>query len=303
MKKNTWITEHFTPHEKHLHQLKHTIVSTRTKFQKAILADSHSFGRCLILDGEMQSAQSDEFIYHESLVCPALMLHKQPADVLIMGGGEGATTREVLRYKKLRRVVTVDIDGEVVDFCIKYLKPWHQGAFSNPKSELIIGDARAYVFETGKKFDVIISDLPSPIEGGPAYTLYTVEFYRKLKSILKPGGIFALQAGSGNPLQIKFHKMLYRTLKQVFSDVYAYYSYIPSFDVPWAFMACGDGIKPAKLSAGEINRRIAGRLTGKLSFYDGYTHLGLFNTPKYMRKYLDEEKNVITEKKPVYFFK
>src|SRR5690242_15705923 len=95
---DNWFTERFTPHESHSHQIKKTLVQTQTQFQKAILADSFSFGRCLILDGEMQSAQLDEFIYHECLVQPAMISHPNPKEVLILGGGEGATVREILRH-------------------------------------------------------------------------------------------------------------------------------------------------------------------------------------------------------------
>src|SRR5258708_37555548 len=131
-----WFTERFTPHESHSHHIKKTLIQTKTQFQNAILADSHSFGRCLILDGEMQSAQLDEFIYHECLVQPALVLHAKPKDVLILGGGEGATVREILRHPSVQRVTMVDIDGEVVDFCKEYLTEWHQGTLDHAKTRL-----------------------------------------------------------------------------------------------------------------------------------------------------------------------
>ena len=94
--------------------LKEYFVRTKTRFQRVVLADTYSFGRCLILDGELQSAQRDEFIYHESLVQPAMTLHPRPRDILILGGGEGATVREILRHPSVRRVTMVDIDGDVV---------------------------------------------------------------------------------------------------------------------------------------------------------------------------------------------
>src|SRR5262245_14779957 len=99
-----WFTERFSPYESHSHRLKRKIVQTKTAFQNAVLVDSNAFGRCLILDGEMQSAQSDEFIYHECLVHPALVTHPEPKNILILGGGEGATIREILRHPSVRRV-------------------------------------------------------------------------------------------------------------------------------------------------------------------------------------------------------
>jgi spermidine synthase len=297
-----WFTERFTPHESHSHHIKKTIIKTQTKFQKAILADSYSFGRCLILDGEMQSAQLDEFIYHECLVQPALVLHPNPKKVLILGGGEGATVREILRHPSVQQVTMVDIDGEVVDFCKKYLEEWHQGTLTHPKTRLIIDDARKFVLETDEKFDVIISDLPTPIEGGPAYQLYTLEFYKIMITRLTKDGLFIAQAGSGSLLQIHFHSVLSNTLRQLFKVVRPFYAFVPSFDVPWAFLLASQKSDPRKLTAKAIDQRL-GKRHAQLKFYDGEAHEGLFRIPKYLRAHLDREDQVITETKPVFFFK
>ena len=297
-----WFTERFTPHESHSHQIRRTLIQTRTRFQNAVLVDSHSFGRCLILDGEMQSAQLDEFIYHECLVQPAMVLRKNVRRVLILGGGEGATVREILRHKPVEQVTMVDIDGEVVEFCKEYLKEWHRGTLTHAKTRLIIDDARKFVLETEEKFDLIISDLPTPIEGGPAYQLYTVEFYKKMITRLAPGGLFIAQAGSGSLVQLHFHSVLFNTLRKIFKVVRPFYAFVPSFDVPWAFLLCSQGADPQALRAAEVDRRL-GTLRKDLRFYDGEAHLGLFHIPKYLRDRLARERQTITEKKPVFFFK
>ncbi|MFA5976215.1 MAG: polyamine aminopropyltransferase [Elusimicrobiota bacterium] len=297
-----WFTERFSPHESHSHRFKQTLVKTRTRFQNALLGDSYSFGRCLILDGEMQSAQLDEFIYHECLVQPAMVLHRDPKEVLILGGGEGATVREILRHRGVKRVTMVDIDGEVVDFCKRYLKEWHQGTLVHPKTRLIIGDAREFVLQTHEKFDIIISDLPTPIEGGPAYQLYTVEFYKKMIQRMAPGGIFVAQAGSGSMIQIHFHSVLFNTLRKIFKVVRPFYAFVPSFDVPWAYLLCTQKADPKTLSPKRIDRNVRA-FRKDLRFYDGEAHQGLFNIPKYLRQSLSREKQIITEKKPVFFFK
>lgn len=303
MKKNTrWFTEWFTPNEKHSHQIKKYLVCKKTNYQKMIIAETYSFGRCLILDGEMQSAEFDEFIYHEALVHPALILHPCPKRVLIIGGGEGATLREVLKHKTVERVIMVDIDNKVIEFSKKYLKKWHEYAFGNPKVELVIADAKKYVEKTRNKFDCIICDLPSPIKNGLVYLLYTLEFYRTLKQKLEPQGIFVTQAGSGNLLQIELHRRLYATLRKAFNYVYPYYQFIPSFDVPWAFLLCQDK-EMSTFSKEELYRRIQERLRDKLKFYDGITHQGLFYIPKNIRQLLSQEKKIITAKKPCFFYK
>lgn len=303
--RNKWFTEWFTSHENHSHQLKKILVKKKTKFQNALIADTYSFGRCLVLDGEMQSAQLDEFIYHEALIHPSFITHPNPKNVVILGGGEGATLREILKHKTVEKVRMVDIDGEVVNFCDRHMRLWHQGSFKNPRAEVIIGDAKKFIEETTEKFDLIISDLPSPIEAGPAYQLYTVEFYRILKERLHSNGVFVLQAGTTNLLQIALHLKLFRTLKEVFPVVRSYSAHVPSFDVPWAFLCCSRSrnVDPLKISGKETSQRIAKRINQPLKFYDGMTHEGLFRIPKHLRKLLDQEKGMITAKHPIYFFK
>lgn len=300
-----WFKEWFTPHESHSHRVKRVLIKKKTKFQDALIADTFSFGRCLVLDGEMQSARLDEFIYHESLIQPAFLTHPAPRRAVILGGGEGAALREILKHRSIEKVTMVDIDGEVVDWCRKHMEPWHRGAFDDPRSEIIIDDAKKYIEDTQEKFDVIVSDLPSPIEAGPAYQLYTVEFYRVLVNKLKPDGIFVLQAGSGNLLQIELHLKLFRTLKEVFEVVRSYSAHVPSFDVPWSFHLCTRKAEmdPLKLSAAEIDERIRSRVDKPLDFYDGMTHEGLFRIPRHLRRRLEEEKGIITLKKPIYFYK
>ncbi len=300
-----WFAEGFTHNEYHCHRIKAVLQKGRTAFQDCLLTDTYSYGRCLILDGEMQSAQDDEFIYHEALVQPAMTLNAEPRNILILGGGEGATTREALRHPSVGRVVMADIDGEVLDFCQRYLPSWHQGSFDDPRVRLLVEDARLYVENTRLGFDVILSDLPSAIEGGPAYQLYTQEFYRTLKRRLNPGGVFALQAGSGQVLQINFHKALVSTLRRVFRVVRPYYVYIPIFDVPWAFCLCTDDERcdPLRLGAARLDARLRERGVRGLRFFDGTACEGLFRIPKYYRDMLSAERRVIRGDRPMFLFR
>jgi spermidine synthase len=281
----SWFTEKYTPHDLRSHQLRKIILRSKTLFQDAVLADSYAFGRCLILNNEIQSAEIDEFIYHEGLVHPAMVLHPHPRDILILGGGEGATVREILKHPSVRRVTMVDIDREVVEFCRKYLGGWHQGALDHAKTRLVIKDARSYVRDTKETFDIIISDLPTPAttDADPVSALYTSDFYALLAQRLKPGGIFVAQSGSGNWLHIRFHAKLYRTLQKHFKVVRPYYVFIPSFDEPWAFLVASQKMDPREISAAQVDKRL-GTLGKMLRFYDGETHEGLFRIPKYLRK-------------------
>src|SRR5579863_5584397 len=119
-----WYVEEFSPTEMHHHALEETYYSGRTEFQSVAVVRSASFGKMLIIDGDTQSSQGDERIYHETLVHPALAAAQDRSRVLILGGGEGATLREVLRCPDVSRCTMVDIDGMVVAIAKKYLDEW-----------------------------------------------------------------------------------------------------------------------------------------------------------------------------------
>src|SRR4030043_2000481 len=192
--KRKWLYDEVSPDLTQLHRIKRVIYSGRTEFQSIEIVDTGSFGVCLVLDGKIQSSERDEFIYHEALVHPAMLGHACPETVFIAGGGEGATLREVLAHKAVKKVVMVDIDRQVIDICRRYLSLFHQGSFDDSRLELCFADARGYLQDTNDRFDVIIIDLVEPLEEGPACLLYTQEFYRLVKERLNPGGLMAVQS-------------------------------------------------------------------------------------------------------------
>ncbi|MCL0102959.1 fused MFS/spermidine synthase [Dehalococcoidia bacterium] len=216
---STWFVEFVTPDTIQQFAVKDVLYFGRSKYQTVEVIETVSFGKCLILDGKIQSCEKDEFIYHEALVHPAMILHPNPETVFIAGGGEGATLREVLAHKTVKKVVMVDIDAEVIDVCKRLLPAHHQGSFDDPRVELLHLDARKYLAETKERFDVIIIDLPEPIEGGPAYLLYTKTFYRLLKDKLAADATFALQAGSTCLGTTRVYTAINNTLKTAFSVV------------------------------------------------------------------------------------
>ena len=171
-----------------LHRLEQVLYSGRTKFQSIQVIRTGSFGKCLVLDGKIQSSDADEFVYHEALVQPAMITHPRPETVFIAGGGEGATLREALSHDTVKRAVMVDIDEEVIATCKEYLPEYSRGSFEDKRTELYHVDARDYLARGGESFDIIIIDLPDPIEEGPAYLLYTQEFYQLVRERLTTDG-------------------------------------------------------------------------------------------------------------------
>jgi len=297
---STWFMEFVTPDTIQQFAIRDILYYGRSQFQKVEMIETVAFGKCLILDNKIQSCEGDEFIYHEALVQPAMVLHPEPRTVFIAGGGEGATLREVLSHKTVEKVVMVDIDKEVIELCRQYLPEHHQGAFDDPRVELLHMDARKYLEETDRRFDVVIIDLPEPIEGGPCYLLYTRNFYEMLKTRMTDNAVFSLQSGATILGITEVYLAINNTLKTAFPVSIPYEATVPSFGGPWGFTFNSLGADPRDIAPDEVDRRIAERVNRELRFYDGHTHQGLFYIPKYLRDMLARETTVITEDNPVF---
>ena len=297
--KNKWLIDELSDDLVQIHGVRKVLHDKTTRFQHARIAQTHTFGICLVLDGKIQSGEKDEFIYHESLVHPAMLAHPNPEQVFIAGGGEGATLRDVLMHRTVRRAVMVDIDEEVVRLCRKYLPTFHRGAFNDKRAEVRYEDARKYIAQTGERFDVAVIDLADPVEEGPARLLYTQEFYQLVRDRLKPGGIMVVQSGQSGWINLHNFVAINGTLKSIFKIVRPYQVYVPSFADLWGFHTASDSLDPARLSPREINSRISARVNGKLRSYDGIAHRGLFSLPLRLRGKLSRSRRVITDASPI----
>ncbi|TET74938.1 MAG: polyamine aminopropyltransferase, partial [Dehalococcoidia bacterium] len=272
-----WFWEFVTPHLIQQFSISDILYSGKSEFQSIQVIDTPGFGKCLILDGKIQCSEADEFIYHESLVHPPMITHPKPETVFIAGGGEGATLREVLAHSTVKRVVMVDIDKEVPDICKRFLPSLGQDSFEDSRVELLHIDAMKYLDETREKFDVIIIDLTEPLEEGPAYLLYTQEFYQGLKEKLTQDGLVALQSGSTSMVISLGFIAVANTLRTAFSVVAPYQAEIPSFGGTWGFAVASQNLDPRELSPEEVDRRLSRRVSKPLRFYDGLTHRGIFS--------------------------
>ena len=289
-----WYTETCTPHEHHNFSVKSYLFTGRTAFQEVAIVDTHEYGKMLIIDGRTQSTEEDEYIYHEALVHPAMLTHPDPRSILIIGGGEGATLREILRYRSVERVVMVDIDRELVELCQKLLPEWHEGVFQDPRVELLFADGKEYVEQTHSAFDIILIDVCDALEAGPALSLYTESFYRLTQERLTAGGFLVVQGMELSGLDYKDHLAVRDTLLRVFPLVRSYATFIPSFWSEWGFLIASDGLDPAGISREQLIERLGGRgpagaedLGVALSFYDPDTHFRMFTLPKDVKAVLN----------------
>ncbi|CAO2037840.1 unnamed protein product [Urochloa humidicola] len=290
-----WFEEEIDDDLKLCYALNSVLHRGTSKYQEIALIDTKHFGKALIIDGKMQSAEADEFIYHESLIHPPLLFHPNPKNVFIMGGGEGSAAREVLRHSTVERVVMCDIDQEVVDFCRAHLTA-NQAAFASDKLCLVINDARAELEKSRERFDVIVGDLADPVEGGPCYQLYTKDFYER---VVKPRlsddrGIFVTQAGPAGVLTHReVFSSIYNTLRHVFNYVKAYTAHVPSFADTWGWVMASD--HPFVLTAQQIDERIRERVDGELLYLNGESLISSTTLNKSVYQSLLKETHVYTE--------
>lgn len=282
-----------------MHKVKRILYSGRSKYQEIDVVETQDFGLCLVLDGKVQSSLVDEFIYHEALVHPAMVTHPCPEKVLVIGGGEGGTVREVLKHNIVKDVVMVDIDEEVIRVSKTFMPQLSAGAFEDKRLKLVIDDGRAYLKKTNERYDVILIDVTDPLPEGPSYLLYTKQFYELVKERLKPDGLMATQATSVFYSR-KSYTLIYNTLRQVFPVVRAYSAWIPSYVSAWGFVLASLKHDPLSLSNEEVERRLSERGVSNLKFYCPDYHRPLFTLPLYLRKALEEEREVATDEMPTF---
>jgi spermidine synthase len=168
----------------------------------------------LYLNGNQQLSTMDEWLYHEPMAHPAMKLHPHPVEVLILGGGDGALAREVLKYETVQRIVLVDLDKKVTDLCKNFtaFNQMNAGALSNPKVHILNEDAYTYLERTQDFFDVILIDFPDP-KSIELARLFSLEFYTMCYKQLRPQGIVVAQAGSPYFTTKAFY-CVYKTVQQ-----------------------------------------------------------------------------------------
>ena len=299
--KGEWHVEYITPELIQAEKRGKILFEDVTPYQTVVILEGSEFGKSLILDGKTQSTEMDEFIYHEVLVHPALTSHDNPKKVFIAGGGEGATAREVLKHNTVQSVVMVDIDEQVVKACQKFLPSHHKGSFEDPRMNLIFGDAAEYLEQSGESFDVIIIDVPDPIENGPAHKIFTREFYQLAKKRLGYRGIIVVQSGPTAPSFAKdCFTVVANTIKNEFISTASYHVFVPAFGSTWGFTIGSTSENKFHRGSEELDKILTKRDVHDLLMFDGKSCDGLFGLPLYLRKELHKETRIITEHDPLY---
>jgi spermidine synthase len=279
-----WFDETLYPDYRQRIRIGRVIHRTRTAHQDLVVLETAAFGRVLALDGVVQLTERDEFAYHEMLAHVPLVAHGAARRVLIIGGGDGGTLREVLKHDDVEQATLVEIDAGVIDLCREHLPAIAGGAFDDPRAEIVIADGTRFVAETDRRFDVIISDSTDPL--GPAEVLFAPPFYADCRRRLAPGGVLVTQNGvpfmQGDELRNSV-----RALRPLFADVSCYLVPVPTY--VGGFMALGwAGLDAAtrETPPEEIARRYAARRL-ETRYYNPDVHAAAFALPNFVRALLD----------------
>ncbi len=192
-KLDLWVKEVFQDNVSLGFRVEEVLFSEKSKYQQVDIVKTTGHGKMLLNDGMVMLSEKDEFVYHEMIAHVPIFSHPNPDKILIIGGGDGGTAREVLKHKNVRKVTLVEIDELVVNACKKHL-PKLSKSFEDPKMNLLIDDGVKFVNETKEKFDIILVDSTDPV--GPATPLFNREFYESASKILNDDGILISQAES-----------------------------------------------------------------------------------------------------------
>ncbi len=256
-------------------------VRKKTPFQELLLLETEDWGKMLVLDGAVQTTERDEFIYHEMIVHPAAFTFTREIErVLVIGGGDGGTVREVLKHGP-KSVDMVEIDREVVEFSMREL-PSISSSLSDERVNLVFDDGRKFIEGKENLYDLIIVDCSDPV--GPSKVLYEEAFYRDALRALKPDGIFVTQSESPFA-QRKVHVKVVRELSKVFKIVRPYLAFIPTYPSGmWSFTFASNRLDPLGVSPsalGKLYREFVEK-SGELKYYNPEIHYGAFAIPNFV---------------------
>lgn len=230
----SWLQEKLYDHWRQSFLVSRELYRSSDGLQEIVLFETPGFGRVLVLDGVIQVTTGDEFVYHEMLAHVPIYAHGAVRSACVVGGGDGGMLREILKHRGVEQAVLVEIDGGVVEFCREHMPSVSDGAFDDPRTEVVIADGLEFMATTTRRFDLIVVDSTDPI--GPGEVLFSEAFYRDCARCLNPGGIVVNQ--NGVPfLQGAEITDTYRRRKPHFADVGFYVAAVPTY--VGGFMALG----------------------------------------------------------------
>ncbi len=267
-----WLTEYSTDNLTLSLKIKEYIHSEKTQYQELLIADTYEYGRAMMLDGAFQLTEKDEFCYSEMMAHVPLCAHENPEKVLIIGGGDGAIMREVLKHDCVKKCTLIDIDSRVVECSKKYL-PFAGCSFSDSRADFKCMDAMKFIRETSEKFDVVIIDSTDPVDF--AAGLFQSGFYEDVKRVMTPDSMMSELTES--PFTDKdLMQQALREMRKVFPLVKIYWGVVPTYPSGmWTYgLASMNNNDPAKPLRNVNNTR----------YYTSEIHKASFILPPFLEE-------------------
>jgi len=280
-RQHLWYFEYYTGNNVGLFmKINRMIYSGQSDIQRIDIFENPDLGVVFSLDGITMTTEKDEFMYHEMLAHVPMFLHPNPKKVLIIGGGDGGTLREVLKHDSMEKAVLCEVDGLVIEAARKYLKQTSCG-FDDPRTEIVIANGAEYVRKFKNEFDVIIIDSTDPTAGQGGH-LFTEEFYQACYDALKEDGVFS--AETEDPFyDIGWFKLAYKRISKVFPITKVYLGFMTTYPSGmWSYTFASKGIDPIK----DFNPEKVKNFNKELKYYNEEVHVASFALPNFVKKEL-----------------
>lgn len=272
-----WIEENYKEGLNFRLGLKQRLFKGQSSFQTVEVAESTHHGKVLLNDDCFMLSERDEAIYHEMMAHVPLFVHPNPSRVLIIGGGDGGTAREVLRHKQVKRCVMVEIDAMVVEACKTHI-PKTAGALDDPRLDLKIEDGVSFMAESKETFDVILIDSTDPV--GPAQPLFGNEFYQNVNARLSTEGIVVAQ-GESAFYESEMQSKLCEITASIFKNVSPYnFSNMTYPGGLWSFLWASKSLHPLRDFHPEKTREL------EMFYYNEGIHRAAFSLPTFQQRLL-----------------
>jgi len=255
----------------------------RSKYQDIAILDTPVFGRMLVLDGVVQTTVADEFFYHEMIAHVPLFAHPNPRRVLVIGGGDGGTVREVLKHDTVEHVDLVEIDERVIELCRQYL-PELSHALDDPRVTIHVADGIEYVKTVRDQYDVVIVDSSDPL--GPAVGLFREEFYRDVAAALRDGGLMVAQTESPWLTPQVVRDVVHAVSRGFNAPAYLFLTTVPIYSLgAWSFTVGTKGTDPRRPRLGPDELP-----PFETKYYTPEVHAAAFALPRFVRRLLDQAR-------------
>ena len=278
-----WFTENHTENVRFSIKVDKQLYTGQSEFQRIDIFDSEEFGRVLALDGYVMLTEKDEFMYHEMSVHVPMCVHPNPRKILVIGGGDGGTVRELVKYSSVESVDLVEIDEDVVTACKEYL-PQTAGMLEDPRVNTHFEDGLKFIRHHENEYDLIIVDSTDPF--GPGEGLFTREFYGNCYKALTDDGIMVNQHES--PFYANDAYAMQRAHKQIvnsFPIARVYQAHIPTYPSGhWLFGFASKKYHPYH----DVDFEKWKKLGLKLKYYNTNLHSASFALPTYVEELLKD---------------